>query len=223
LPVALFVGAFDPLHDGHLAAVELAARTVPGLCIIVAVEPRERGGGAPWAQRQQLAHLALADAKRRGLLASVFVAEDAWHEATLRPLLLDGNLRGCLEAVAGKAGCPGVDLAYQLLGDDRWRDMPAPHACGQVALVAQRGGPVSAGEPDLVRRLQQRAGVLALPLGASGGATLSSSDVRGHVRAARAIVARTPGGWPAVRADHSSIRGLCADATAYVIEHGLYL
>lgn len=218
---AIYGGAFDPVHDGHLAVANAAARALDAdVRLLPTGDARHRAPAhATGAQRVAMLHLAIRDNPR--LRVDTREIERAGASYTVDTL---EELRAELGAEAPLAMIVGADAFVALASWHRWRDL-----FGLAHLVvAERPGillPGDTGEAaapasqrvdgDLAEALRDRwAGDAAALHRAPAGRLLrlrlplqpeSSSAVRARVGAGASIEADVP---PAV--------------AAYIREHRLY-
>ena len=189
--VGLFGGSFNPPHVGHLAVAE-AARDEAALDHVLwmpaATPPHKRDDGLPAAEHR-LAMTRLATAGHDAFAVSDLELRRAGVSYTVDTLR------------ALRADHPDAEFLLLLGGDSlrqfhTWREPDAILDLAQPLVYPRSGSDLAAVDPSLRRR----AILLDRPL-----LDLSSTDVRGLLRAGR------------------SARYLVPDAVlAYADEHGLY-
>lgn len=136
--LGLFGGSFDPVHNGHLALAESAARglRLDGVWLIpTAIQPHKRGGPVA-SDAHRLAMVELAAAERPGLRACAIEIDRGGVSYTIDTLR------------AVRAEQPEAELLL-LMGADTLRDLPAWREPAEVLRLATPAVAARAGEaPD---------------------------------------------------------------------------
>ncbi len=176
-------GTFNPIHNGHLAIADLARRELrldEVRFMPTGDSPHKRVDVPGW-QRLRMVELALRG--RPGFTASDMEVRRAGRSYTcdtLREL---------------HAREPGAELVF-ILGGDMFCDIPSWRAPGDIIALAELAAAPRPGED--VARLEHMAQYLRAMFGArvnvlrGMGPDISSTEIRGMVRAGRDISALVP-------------------------------
>ena len=176
-------GTFNPIHNGHLAIAGMARRELQ-LDVVwfmpTGDSPHKRVDVPGW-QRLQMVELALAGME--GFTVSDMEVRRAGRSYT------------CDTLRAIHACEPGVELVF-ILGGDMFLDIPSWREPGEIIALAALAAAPRPGE-DVVR-LEHMAHYLRATFGArvdvlrGMGPDISSTEIRGMVRAGRDISALVP-------------------------------
>ena len=205
--LAIYGGAFDPVHDGHLAVARTASEVLDAdIALIPTGDPRHR----------EPAH---ATATQRLAMLELAIAKDARLRIDQRELLRDraSYTVDTLEEIRAEIG-PNAALAM-IVGEDAFTGLPGWHRWTELfelahLVIASRTQPSQMSEA-LAMQLDGR--VVERPL------ALHNTPA-GHVfRLSRALYPQSSSVVRARCAAGQSLRGWVPDAVAaYIASQGLY-
>ena len=194
--VGIFGGTFDPVHSGHLAAIEAARRQLGmgEVLVMPAGSPRLKAHRAEASGAHRLEMARLAAAQISGVAVSDVEIRRPGPTYTV----------DTLEALA-----PGRDLIL-LLGADALRQIALWHRPRRVFQLARLAVLARPGQPDtgldaleaVDAEARAAAAVVAGPL-----LDVSSTEVRRRVRDGLPVAGLVPGPVERYIADHGLYRG----------------
>lgn len=183
--VGIMGGTFNPIHNGHIAIAEMARRelALDRVCFMPAGDPPHKRVDVPGWQRLDMVEIAL-----RGR---------AGFEVSDLEVRREGRSYTCDTLRALHARAPDAELAF-IMGGDMFMSLMSWRAPQEIMALAELAAALRPGED--MARLERMADYLRGTFGArvallrGAGPDISSTGIRGLVRAGRDISGLVPRG-----------------------------